>query len=216
MIRCLIVLSLLCTWNCSSSAGPPAGPTHVPSDSHEAETACPAERLEAQSAREMLLGQDVSGESGVALRRSAAEKVLAHGECEAAAADAMPKADGDHDQILTNLRAHREQVHTATHLLREVSRYDEEGYGARASIAEAKLKLAFASTVAAVQPPADLDVRGRLAFESETSSAAQVLRLEAATLLETLLGGMAESDPLQAEACRLLTQSGQATSGSCP
>ncbi len=50
-----LMILLAALLNCSS-ARPPMGPKHVPSNTKEANTPCPKERQAAQTAREALLG----------------------------------------------------------------------------------------------------------------------------------------------------------------
>jgi hypothetical protein len=110
-------------------------------------------------------------------------------------------------------------VQTASLLLDEVARYDAGSLSLQAGLAQASLKLDFANKVAAVMPPKDLDVQTRSAFESELSSASQVLRLEGASLLQSLIETIQitpEASALLPEACQLLRASGAGGSESCP
>lgn len=218
MIRRVVLLAACLGLGCGPDS-PPAGPKHVPTDSAEAKTACPEPRNQAQAARENLLGVELGGEQGSALNRAAAEAVLAHAECEAQALSALPPVSGTHDQILAGLRAMRQQMQDATNLFREVARYDPGAIAIRASLAEAKLQLDFAAQVAKVSAPADLDARGREAFESELAGATQVLRLEVSVLVESALesiGATPEASALKPQACQLYQAAMKRPAAGCP
>jgi hypothetical protein len=187
---------------CASKAMPPAGPKHVPAASAEAETECPKERAQAQAAREALLG-----ETAEELRLQAAESVFAHGQCESQVFSALPAPTGTQDQILSALRAFRKQMQNAINLFREVPRYDAPLLAVQASVAEADVKLRFSQVVASITPPAELDDKTRVAFETELTEAVKVLRLEASTILNAALDAAQTTDgtsEAEAESCRLL------------
>jgi hypothetical protein len=217
MIRISFVLAALSAAACAS-ASPPAGPKHVPTDSAESETACPDQRAKAQKARENLLGEDLAGEQGIALNRAAAAAVFGHAECEAGAFAKLPSPNGSHDQILAGLRAMRGQMQDANNLFQEVLRYDLGAFAIRSTLAQAELKLAFASIVSKVKPPADLDIQSRSAFESELADATRLLRLEASGILETALGDIG-TDPgaseLKRKACELWAATGASPNPAC-
>lgn len=208
-----VVLALAVT-ACASSAMPPSGPKHVPSDSSETTTECPKERTQAQRAREALL--DASSEG---LRLQAAERVFAHGQCEAKVASALPAPSGSQDNILTALRAMRDQMQDAINLFREVGRYQAPLFAVRATIAEARAKLHFAELVAAIASPTDLDAKSRTAFESELAEAVRTLQLEARMSLRKALElarTTAGANEQQNEACQLLTTLGTSDATQCP
>lgn len=199
---CVLIGGLAC-----SPAGPPAGPKYTPSQSPESKTACPQERARAQSAREALLGEDLSTGTGSSLSSAAGQAVFAHAECEALALSAREVPVGSHDQVLAQLRSLRLEVQDVIGLFAEVARYDGGLAALRADVAAAKVKLSFATLVSKLSPPADMEPQGRAAFESELAEAAQILRGEvAAALAQTLaeVGGSEKRSTLEAEICQIL------------
>lgn len=218
MMRSSLLLGALGMFACAS-ASPPAGPKHVPTDSAESKTACPGQRTKAQTARENLLGEDLGGERGAQLNRAAAEAVFLHAECEAGALGRIAPPSGNHDQILSGLRAIRQQMQDANNLFQEVSRYDPGAFAVRASLGEAGLRISFAKTVSSLTPPADLESKGRDAFESELADASRVLRLEASGILELALetiGTTPESSEVKAQACELWAAASSSPNPHCP
>jgi len=218
MIRSSLLVGALGMFACASSS-PPAGPKHVPADSAESKTACPELRATAQTARENLLGEDLGGESGVQLNRAAAKSVFLHAECEAAALRGIAPPSGTHDQILSGLRAIRQQMQDANNLFQEVSRYDQGAFAVRASLGEASLRISYAKTVSSLTPPADLESKGRDAFESELADASRVLRLEASGILELALDTITtttEASELKPQACELWAAASTSANAHCP
>ncbi len=154
----------------------------MPSNTKEAQTACPTERKNAHQAREDLLGS-----SDVALSEAAAEAVLAHARCEAAAALALPRPIGTQEAILAQVRAIREAVRDAVTLFTEVRRYADASRATASFIGDVELTLAFAQIVSEVSAPTDLEPRDGHAFRAELADAARTLRSQAALTIEQAL-----------------------------
>lgn len=187
-----------------ASAGPPHGPKYTPEASQEAATDCPDERNKAQAAREATLGEKDSR-----LKTRAGEAVFAHAGCEESALESLSIRHGDAEDILAGLRTAREQSNTAINLYQEVELYGEPLLAIRSLIAQARVKITFATRVTNTRAPVDLEVSQRAEFLGELNLAAKVLHGEATLLLEKALllaGGVTEAAASKQEACALLLQ----------
>ena len=193
---------------CGAAAGPPAGPEYKPSNTEQALTPCPKEREAAQLAREALLGAE---DAALVLRAS--EKVLAQGQCEAAAALAMPVPTGTQDQILAGVTAVRVAVRDASSLFGEVRRYGDVALSQKALLDDARLTVGFAELVGLVQTPGDMDPNAASAFRSELNDARQTLMGQAKLLVEQALASEG-AELVTEEACALLASLG-GTSPAC-
>lgn len=190
-----LVLSMGC-----GAAGPPAGPKHVPSNTEEAATACPKERKSAQEAREGLLGSE---KPALSVRAEVAAKVLAHGDCEAEAAGAMPVPAGSQDEILAGIRTIRLAVRDASNLYSEVRGYDAGAATAVALLADADLTLSFATTLGKIEAPSELEARAAIEFRQELDGARGTLREQAELVLRQALVSDG-SDSITERACQRL------------
>lgn len=185
----LFAISVVLVSACGS-AQPPAGPKHETSNTKEAATPCPKEREAAQEARELLLGsQDPTPGARVGVA------VMAQASCEAEALRVLPVPSGTHDNILTGLRNLRSQMQDASNLYEEVLRNPLRKLHGHAYLGQAKLMGDFATKVAAIVPPVDLDGPAKLEFESELSQALAILH--------------AERDALEMKGCLTLAEQGE-------
>lgn len=192
---------------CGGAAGPPAGPKHIPENSEEAATECPKERKGAQEAREALLGRDDPD-----LRRAAAQRVMAHAECERNAALQRPLPGGTQDQILTGIRALRAAVRDASNLFGEVVRYDVPGPSGKALLLDSQLTMEFARRLDAIEGPSDLEGREAMIFRAELADARRTLEEQAVLQLEQA-ATMQDPPELHGQACALLAEMGRSAPG---